>query len=275
MPTIAESFDISLPDQAARSEDPYPEAHVSGPSTQSAEPPTFSYKISFRDGWGAYAARLLRHVNLSRPRLASWEGSRALLNEADVSDAASPQLLNPVDLALCARHPGVIRSFNQYPVGTARADRCWFQENQGVPTLFAVLDYKRPGVIRREEFEAAVVQDVQSDPRLALLEPEDSLFTGNSRILLQQAVNYANQYQTQFVAFFDWETLLLLVLPCQEGALGGDWCYASIIRNDGGQIRRGLLGFLERAYATSKGSSLDPLPISNGTSGRRTRDRRQ
>lgn len=86
-----------------------------------------------------------------------------------------------------------------------------------------------------------------------------TLFDRNSRILLKQAVNYANVYRTKYIAFFDWNVLVLLVLANQEGNDGGEWCHVTLV-SDRLNIRRALLGFLERAYRVSIGDpTLPPL----------------
>lgn len=259
MPTISESFDHALPTGVRSESDASPDAHVSGPSTQNAEPPGFAIKVSYQDIWNTYANSVLSNVDLTGSRLASWENTRRLLAEADVSDASSPQLINSVDLALDARHPRVVITLNQRAINSARTDKCWFRYTSGGPISFAVLDYKRPGVIRNTEIEAALVKQEHYDQHVAAVQRDGSYFGGNSFILLKQAVNYANQYNTKYVAFFDWETLFLIFLDDQEGTSGGMWCCATVIR-DRKKMRRALLGFLERAYQASVAGGEQCLP---------------
>ncbi|POR37870.1 Uncharacterized protein TPAR_01936 [Tolypocladium paradoxum] len=210
--SITESFDRSLPTGARGEDEGYPLAHVSGPSTENADPPLFAFEVSY-DIWNRYANDVLGVVNLTQHRLASWEDTRLLLAEADVSDAAAAQLINPVDLALSIRHPGRITSLNQYQVGSARADKCWYRPTSTGVNYFAVLDYKRPAVIRDWEIEDAfVLRGDRFDQEVAIARDEGSLFEENSLILVKQAVNYASQYNTDYVALFDWNSLLLFVM---------------------------------------------------------------
>lgn len=274
---IGESFNTSLPDEVAIYWSP--DAHVSGPSTQMAEPPGFALQVRFQDAWNVYANDILRRVNLSRHKLASWEDTRQLLVEADVSDAAAAHLINPIDLALSARYPGQITCLNQHAITpTVRADKCWLWGNEESYVAFAVLDYKRTGVIRDSEIESAFVRLDDFQWHEQMVAQDGSRFGGNALILLKQAVNYADQYQTQYVAFFDWNTLLLLVLDDQEGPNGGIWCHASLIRNRG-NMRRALLGFLARAYQASLGDNdllplIPPVAGAAESSGRKRRRRR-
>ena len=144
---IAESFNTRIPDAVAIHTSP--DAHISGPSTQNAEAPGFALQIRFQDAWDVFATRIPRRVNLSGQRLASWEDTRQLLVEADVGDAAAVHLINPIDLALSARHPREIICLNQHAITpTVRADKCWLRSTPDGYAAFAVLDYKRAGVIR-------------------------------------------------------------------------------------------------------------------------------
>lgn len=280
MPTlnIAESFDHGPPGGTRASSEQFPDAHISGQSTLLAEAPGFALEVSYRNIWNRHANDVLRNVNLTRHRLASWEPTRQLLVEADVSDAAALQLINPVDLALSAHHPGEIVSLNQHIVGTARSDKCWYRCTPRGNKFFAVLDYKRPAVIRNWEFEEAMTNMDRYDQMVYKVQQSGRLFEGNSEILLKQAVNYADQYQTKYIAFFDWDMLLLLVMADQEGISGGTWCYATLIRNRG-NVRRALLGFLERAYlASCRGESDLPSfipPADDAGAGSSRRGRRR
>ncbi|KAK5995187.1 hypothetical protein PT974_03584 [Cladobotryum mycophilum] len=109
---------------------------------------------------------------------------------------------------------------------------------------FAIVDYKRPGVIRRDEFRKALKERDYLD-KSHKEAPE--LFKKNSETLMKQAVNYADQYSTKYVALFDWDTLVLFYMESQDGNTGGECYFVTIIHNRK-HMRRALLGFLERAY---------------------------
>ncbi|KAM6535576.1 hypothetical protein FALCPG4_005130 [Fusarium falciforme] len=81
-----------------------------------------------------------------------------------------------------------------------------------------------------------------------------TLFSHNSNILLKQAVNYCSQYETKYIAFFDWDSLLLIYLEDAEGNNGGIYCCIELLR-DRSRFRRAFLGFLEAAYQSQKSHS--------------------
>jgi hypothetical protein len=177
--------------------------------------------------------------------LATWEPTRILRNEADVDSASSPQLMNPVDLALAASHDTMIRALNQCHFASARPDRVWYAGSPTSRVPFAVIDYKRVGTVDFEEFSNYLAAGAQAQQ------------TGNFRpaLLPQQkaaklsmiATNYAVSFKTPYVAIFDWDYLLLFVLEQAEKFDGGDWCRLTVV-HDPLHMRLALLGFLEAAF---------------------------
>ncbi|KAL2689403.1 hypothetical protein Neosp_003456 [[Neocosmospora] mangrovei] len=254
--TILASFDKAVPirtDPIAKE----PQAHISGPSTQSAEAPKFGIRL--QNFFAQISISPLSHSRLRDSYLATWEETRSLRLEADVSDASAVQLINPVDLALSAHHPKQILQLNQEAStivgGRARADKTWHQRLGGSSTRrFAVLDYKRPGVIQHNEFARALCDQKHLAQNLSRADKIYTLFAGNSNILLKQAVNYSNQYETKYIAFFDWDSLLLIYLEDAEEDNGGTCCCVELLE-DRSRFRRALLGFLEAAYQSKGGHS--------------------
>ncbi|RTE73953.1 hypothetical protein BHE90_011615 [Fusarium euwallaceae] len=251
--TILASFDEAVPIRT----DPIvedPKAHISGPSTSAAEPPKFGLRL--QNFFARISLSPLNHSCLRDSYLATWEETRSLRLEADVSDASALQLINPVDLALSAHHPRQIFQLNQEVVdgdgGRARADKTWHQRLDPHTRRFAVLDYKRPGVIKPEEFNHALYGQEQLAQRISAAGEISTLFSANSNILLKQAVNYSLQYETKYIAYFDWDTLLLIYLQDAEDINGGIYCYIELL-TDRSQFRRALLGFLEAAYQSQGG----------------------
>ncbi|RMJ09803.1 hypothetical protein CDV36_010570 [Fusarium kuroshium] len=122
--TIFAAFDEHMPVRT----DPIaedPKAHISGPSTLKSEAPKLGLRL--QNFFAPLATNLIRG-HLKNSYLATWEETRRLIVEADVSDAAAPQLINPVDLALAAHHPKEIYHFNQeyiknYASASARVDK--------------------------------------------------------------------------------------------------------------------------------------------------------
>ncbi|RSL53802.1 hypothetical protein CEP54_010215 [Fusarium duplospermum] len=240
--TIFAAFDEAMPTRT----NPIPKdvhAHISGPSTQASDAPKLGLRL--RNFFVPLSTNMIRS-HLKTSHLATWEETRRLLVEADVSDAAAPQLINPVDIAFAAYHPKEIYHLNQDTV------------------RIAMLDYKRPGVIRFDKFTQACCTPDEFNQRIARLDDDNPTdFEGNAEILLKQAVNYASQYKTKYIAFFDWETLVLIYLENAEKRNGGNWCHIEIV-TDRRQMRRALLGFLEAGYQScggmTRGGPVYPMP---------------
>lgn len=274
--TIADSFNLELPGEIYNAT--AVGTHVSGHSTEMSEPPLLGYDAPL-EAWMPFARGLLHDHDIDSKlrddRLASWEDTRELLVEADVTDVSAVHLMNPVDLAISAGHVGRISDLNQHSVQTeslhsARAEKCWVWYRDGHPNYFAVLDYKKVGTVIDQEFFAAMPPPGQRH-EVSVAQLYDarrvSYFGGNSETLLKQAVNYAEQYGTRYVAFFDWNCLVLLFLEEQEELVGGQWCYVTLIRRRR-NIRPALLAFLERAfqssvYGESQLPRFGPYPISS------------
>ncbi|KAM0417398.1 hypothetical protein ACHAPT_012633 [Fusarium lateritium] len=251
--TILASFDEPMPIRT----DPIanePEAHVSDPSTDSAKPPKFG--LCLQDFFARSSTAPLNHSCLEESYLTTWEETRSLLHEADVSDASASQLINPVNLALSAHHPRQVFQRSQEAFDAtgalARAYKTWHRYLDGGILHFAVLDYQRPGVIRPQEFAQALCKQENFSQQLAKAGKISTLFSRNSHILLKQAVNYSRQYKTKYIALFDWDALLLIYLEDAKDMSGGTWCCIELL-TDRSRFRRALLGFLEAAYQSRRG----------------------
>jgi hypothetical protein len=153
-----------------------------------------------------------------------------------------------------------------------RADISYYKNvpNSNVMRAFAVVEFKKRGVIVPQEFRTAqrlnhvpsqnetnalvhsAQQYIQSPP------PGDaSFFMGNSRTLVKQAASYAIRHRTRYVALFDWDTLVLAKFVRMNPALSthtlslngvGDYCETTIITsNHSHNMRAALLGFLWEA----------------------------
>lgn len=258
--SIYDAFFGPIPLGRDRLPSPPDGTHESGSGTRSSEPPVTAFSVPF-DFWDHYADLVLRertvNASLLTMRLASFESSRYLKVEGDVGDAAATQLLNPVDLALALHNPQRIRAMNQFTAKRrqwlARADKVWMRYSSTFDCWkhFAVLDYKRPETIKPTELRRACTDPKRLDRTLASLAGRTG-FKGKSNTYVRQAVLYAHTYETPYIAFFDWDTLVLIVLTqmVPGDLIGGDFCYVSVI-TDKRLMRRALLGFLERAYQSS------------------------
>ncbi|KAL2885054.1 hypothetical protein HOO65_080004 [Ceratocystis lukuohia] len=253
MTTIIDSFYQAIPEvQVSPPLGTSRRTHVSGSSTAYAEAPYLAFHTDLVL-WEMYADRILQRLHASDSfscnYLATWEPCRRLVNEADVADAAAVQLMNPVEMAFCAIHGSRIKSLNNSAApNRSRADKVWMRYDavRGW-THFAILDYKKIGTINEDEVFRACVSP--SDYH-STVDSQVSLFRGDILTIIKQGVNYSESYETRYIAFFDWDVLLLLYFGDRIGTTGGSWCSLAII-TDKRHMRKALLGFLERAYKSS------------------------
>jgi len=257
MATLLQSFNQALP-VFPGDMDTSDIKSASSTSTANAAPPKF-WKVRTYNQWNNYADTVLSAVgNALGARLPELEDSMFLKVEADVIRASILYLLHPVNQALSARHPGEIRCNSE--TTNNKKGRCdiTYSRAQGPDWIpFAVIEIKRQGAIRGHEFTASRTSDANHSFHQALNDPNSrgSLFNGNSYFLMQQASHYAVNENTQFVALFDWDTLFLNRFSNLSPAVDvGDWSYGTLIRGRA-QMRRALLGFLEKAHEVSLGQA--------------------
>ncbi|KAK5998742.1 hypothetical protein PT974_01124 [Cladobotryum mycophilum] len=230
------------------------DTHISGNSTEQSEAPKLSFNAPYPTYWSGFGANVLQDsdlvAELSNHYLATLEPTSELKTEADVADVAALHIMNPVNLALALRHPTIIKCLNQHTVQVgnqrARSNKTWLWKLPGGDfSSFAVLDFKRVGSIRKSEFESARRHFNNFNQELQNL-GSFFAFKRNSLKMMKQAVNYGNAYDINYVALFDWNTLVLVYLGARTLNVGGEWCYVTVT-TDKRQMRKALLSFLERA----------------------------
>jgi hypothetical protein len=267
--SILDSFWERLP--SAHDETPRSDStHITGTSLN-ADPPATALEVPVSK-WLTIADRLLRaqdiSESLSRKALPEWESTRAFYNEADIVSAAGTQIMNPVDVAITKCHTTLIQGLNEVIVNgrtedytlNSRVDRLYrAMTNPSTPLRnFVALDYKRIGTIETADFRPffdAGRHALQTGEYTNRARPQTKAY-----ILLKIATNYAASFNTRYIAFCDWDTLLLVVMEDSQGLSGGDWCRLTVVTGSS-EIRRALLGFLEVAYtATIRGNNEYLLP---------------
>lgn len=161
-------------------------------------------------------------------------------------------LNNPVHIALeTARGPGYAHRSEDTRDSTTRVDKSYYRN--GAP--YAVLDYKKPGYIDRNEFLAGVPRSVaQYESNISMSRVRRSAWNEGTNMLLKQAVHYSFKFKTPFVALFDWNTLILLTLLKREERMGGDYCYMTVVGRSH-LFRKAFLGFLLAADGYKSGGS--------------------
>ncbi|KAI1738461.1 hypothetical protein F4680DRAFT_467410 [Xylaria scruposa] len=259
--TIRHSFRTALP---SYDPDRSGDAHLSGTTTLQTDPPRFCVLIS-HEAWVLSGLQSVDRVGreLDTEYTSLRENAMCHQNESDVVRGAAIYLLHPVNQALSALLAGSIRCLSEKGENTVRADIV-FQRYRGNRWRYmAVVEFKSRGVIVGHEFRQAARTITRTSPvsehvRLAV-RAGGTFFGDDSKTLMKQASAYAIQYATQYVAFFNWDYLILIrfVQFDPRGKLRdriingvGDYCELSMIKYDRGShlMRAALLGFLTEAY---------------------------
>lgn len=278
MPTIYESFRQALdPDHVGSgrkvSVGPDGNVHVSAPSnaTKAYEPPNFLLKtpeskwLSIAD---AALDKLKSRLNQKNTRLAPWESNMRMESEGDVVYRSAIYLNNPVHTALHAaqNHSRSCDVRSEVTLGTtSRADMGYFHNDHA----YAILEYKKLGAVSKRCARGDFDRGVPRDPKMfaTWMSSAEKRFMRDvrggedTRFLLQQAVHYQTKFGARFVALFDWNSLVLLVLPqCRGRGLNDRVSYAYITEvTDNRKFRRALLGFLLFSYRNSIGGDSGAL----------------
>lgn len=241
--------------------------HVPAPSntTRKFEPPNFLLKTPESKWLSIADAALDQHksrLNHKNTRLAPWERNMRMDSEGDVVYGSAIYLNNPVHIALHAaqNHSKSCDVRSEVTLGTtSRADMGYFRNGQA----YAILEYKKPGAVSKRCARGDFERGVPKDPKMfaAWMSSAEHRFmrdvrgAEDTRFLLQQAVHYQRKFGARFVALFDWNSLVLLVLPpCRGVGLNDRVSYGFVTEvTDNRKFRRALLGFLLFSYRNSIG----------------------
>ncbi|KAI0188890.1 hypothetical protein EV127DRAFT_462073 [Xylaria flabelliformis] len=262
--TIKQSFRNPLPSY------PNPlgvgDTHISGSTTMDTDPPRFYVAIS-HDAWVGLGFQSLETVNtraLENEHISLREDAMYHLNEGDVARAAAMYLLHPINQALSAipNFAGSIKCLSEQLMNGVRADISFMRYRGNEQRCFAVVEFKKRGVIDDNEFRQAartLKTPVSHHVKAAMNAPGGSFFQRNSVKLMKQAAAYATRNGTQYVALFNWDRLVLIRFSMLDPrrkigdlvANGvGDYCEIGVLKYDTGShlMRAALLGFLMEAY---------------------------
>jgi hypothetical protein len=243
-------------------------ATESGESTTNTDPPRFA--IPSPTNWANRGTAFVQPLgqSLHNQFICSREECIYHANEGDVVRAAALYLLHPVNQALCAHQilAGTINCQSEYTANRVRSDITYYKTppaSNGTSRAFAVVEFKKRGIIRQQEFQAAQKvlnpgqgHDTNYYTQAATNRDYGTFYTGSSRILMKQAGSYATRQRTQYVALFDWDVLVLVRFIEMDPELDvedlvvngvGDWCETTIITRSH-EMRAALLGFLASAY---------------------------
>jgi hypothetical protein len=146
-----------------------------------------------------------------------------------------------------------------------------FNMKDAKKTTVAILESKRRGQLRYSDFEGATVAENATGTEIknkieASKEeggdfgPDQTLLQSNGRWYFKQITTYAISRETQHVALFDWDNLVLFHFDDLKEKSAGDTASYQWIENKGSglehaTIRATLLGWLVDAFRTK---GLDP-----------------
>jgi hypothetical protein len=157
--------------------------------------------------------------------IASVSPSRRLNNEAEVRDASSNFLYDPVQKIIDIKFGNGVLSNLETPSdgNKVRYDRIWTVK--GTTERIAVMEYKKRGYLNLDDFEDAIVEDLADQARIdRLLSENHSRLQGNALMLMKQASAYSITSKTNYVVLFDWKAMMLLDFndrdKFEEGTIG-------------------------------------------------------
>ena len=239
MTTLLGSFNQALPDitpQIFGKQREGKSAHVSGTNTYNCTPPSSAFGIPV-EHWIEKADQLCLVDQNHRSKLQQGYlpgcGAGQLINsEEDVVNASALYFTHPVDTALGLVHPEdsylceVIKGKDQDSgptSGASRVDRMYFKgrpADRNAPgnslNTMACLEFKRAKALNPQEFRRIIVTTREAfQGRVDAAEADDDQYSQqeiNVSTNLSQATHYAIKFKTPFVALFDYNTLILLVM---------------------------------------------------------------
>ena len=249
---IRESFHHPLPYTDGRLASATANASSAGTAT---DPPVFGIFSEHRR-YQDKGLGVVKDVKLPEEYLALPEKAMHLENEGDVRSAAALYLLHPINQVLSAhRSDRDIRCLAEDSKAGARPDTTYSLVQNRTSTYYAVVEFKKRGVISKSEFKSgcqAITPGISANDlrqKAPLVGQDVTYFSGNAHKLMKQASAYAVRRATQYVALCDWNYLVLIrfteLKPGQNYV--GDYCDIVII-NQPRDVRAALLGFLLEAY---------------------------
>lgn len=234
MTTIWQSFKKALPQFSQLGDQIETRPKASGTTSAQCTPPRCGIKIPV-EHWTDLASRLCleKHYHvLQAKNLPEVDNFIAFKSEADVVDASTLYLTNPVHAAYQLVHQGDHRldqltKPHKDMTPSSRCDRAYFSgppNNEKTPgnstNVFAVLEYKKFEGLSRDDFRYGIAPKYDDYAR-ALEDPRFHRVNTKTQVVLKQATHYAGRFDTPFVALCDYKTLILLVMTQVEGLQGG------------------------------------------------------
>lgn len=268
--TLTQSFDgtrslPSFPNRGSVSTELTP----SGNSTAETDAPKFAI-ASLPGKWqsdGVLTLQTISNANtgnttnlINTEYLSEIESAMDHESEGDVVRSSALYLLHPVNQALSLLTHNSVRCRSEAATHKIRSDITYYRAKRP----FAVVEFKKRGVIRVPEFRAATKTITPTTSELDLvmnasgINRHHSFFGGNSAILIKQAASYAINHRTRYVVLFNWDMMVLCYFTQLDHTATvdtlitngvGNYCEVEIIPfSESHRMRPSLLGFLANAY---------------------------
>ena len=238
------SFNARLPYNPTRSvSNDYHRLDYSSQSTGATPPPVFATQIGQanfiereHDHWTLQGSRYMeshKSFQMTASAIPPLEAGFFLKTEADVVRATALYLLHPINQAINAyrlsKGQEALFCSMEVKLKDARTDVLW--RNQTTGRYVAVLELKNTYSIKPEQFSQSIVTDLDLRSNLRLTTRIDarraSQFKENALVIISQAAKYAVQFQTPWLAVFDWRRLVVVYFPNLD--LCEQWCGAEAV----------------------------------------------
>jgi hypothetical protein len=198
-----------------------------------------------------------------RNSLPAVERPFLMSTEADVLRATTLYLTHPINQALNAKYENKIYCLSENVMGGLRCDITWKCKIGEDFDTIAVLELKRRGVLRWNDFQSARSDAANRETKIqeayAKMEDYDNdtaaatTFTENAIWLSRQAAAYAIRQETQFIGLFDWDSMFLFQfgeIDLDESTIG-DSAHGTWVEDKSPTFfRKALFGFLVAACET-------------------------
>jgi hypothetical protein len=255
--SIFECFNMKLPEyilmpETAKQAEKY-KAKASSEFTKEQEPP----KLFIHQAAGHWVARAAGFFNsldeyqkklLKASTVAQEEVAKAQLRtEADVVRVASLYLTHPLGIAINVKYNANITQRMEVKQDQCRLDLSFGinQDNEASNKTLMIIEFKRMGLLKANEFKTATILESQVKATLADMKRKrlTTLLLGASNALwfVKQTTAYSEKYSCKYVALCDYKTLILLRYGDSDGYVRID------ILENGDEFRKNLLGFLDEA----------------------------
>ncbi|KAI2482548.1 hypothetical protein Ptr902_04864 [Pyrenophora tritici-repentis] len=222
-PNYLEGFDRVLP-KVHLKKMPYTIATSSGITTENAVAPQVLLYTSVKrhSTKAAHTLKVDRDIKKKKGILEKRHFPTAinspLVSEADVIRETDKHLLDPIFEVLNIMYP---KSWQQlwehYGKESVRLDLVFLtidEDDKGAQTKIAVIEFKRRGLIKYDDFHKALLSEHASekeilDTKIQAVNNGGTLLEGNGATFSKQASGYAMKAKCKHVGLFNWEHLVL------------------------------------------------------------------